>query len=331
MNTVQVVCQIFRLNPNEDMEAWIGVYVTTMILAIKYCRGEIRCYCNDASCINKGYMCKSSLDRCFSLMTPDGANNFRPFHGCAELLSGRLATACGQPEVDYVEHEATGSSGADHFRSRVVCCTDDMCNYNADGHMFPVPVGPTKVSDGRMQAHKTSSSDRKAPERKPPPRQGHHPTVHEDALRRDVWFRAAVIAVPIAGLVILVLLILLAVRLLRAEYVTKSSTNHSVPRIFKSPQRSTDYKHVAVSIADDRGDVRTVLAPSCESECVKVASSRECTRTKVWTDKEFNFTLETSKMHETFSPSSDCCKSNCECCCLTRDIALTKSSNDVIV
>lgn len=180
-------------------------------------------------------------------------------------------------------------------------------------------------------AHKTSSSDRKAPERKPPPRQGHHPTVHEDALRRDVWFRAAVIAVPIAGLVILVLLILLAVRLLRAEYVTKSSTNHSVPRIFKSPQRSTDYKHVAVSIADDRGDVRTVLAPSCESECVKVASSRECTRTKVWTDKEFNFTLETSKMHETFSPSSDCCKSNCECCCLTRDIALTKSSNDVIV
>lgn len=184
-------------------------------------------------------------------------------------------------------------------------------------------------------AHKTSSSDGKAPERQHPPRQGQqHSTVHQDTLRRDVWFRAAVIAVPIAGLVILVLLILLAVRLLHAEHMTKSATNHSVPRILKSPP-STNHTLVSVAIADDCGDVRTVLAPSGESERVKLTSSSECTRTKFRTDKKFNLTLETSRMtdFETFSPSSDSLKSslNSDCCCLTREGALTKNSNDVDV
>jgi sensor c-di-GMP phosphodiesterase-like protein len=47
----------------------------------------------------------------------------------------------------------------------------------------------------------------------------HHPSIHHEeySSEKELWFKAAVIAVPIAGGFILVLLVLLAVRMLRQD------------------------------------------------------------------------------------------------------------------
>ena len=92
--------------------------------------GEIRCYCNVASCISTGYMCKSEGGRCYSQFTYQAGDNARSAHGCVESLPLADRTVCeGQAEVI--------KARSDPQRWPILmCCRDDMCNY----HNNPVDI-----------------------------------------------------------------------------------------------------------------------------------------------------------------------------------------------
>lgn len=157
-------------------------------------RADIRCHCNLAPCVSTGYMCKSELGLCFSesvQMTSslNAAATTAPRHGCVDLLpdvTGDTDYGCkerddGQSPLQ-PPSELAPSAG---WR----CCRDDMCNFQRD---FASPGGS-----------------------EPRTRNGDHPGT--PSFTHLVWFRAAVIAVPIAGGSVLVLLVLLAARLLRKD------------------------------------------------------------------------------------------------------------------
>lgn len=156
-------------------------------------KADIRCHCNLAPCVSTGYMCKSELGLCFSesvQMTSSALNpaaTTAPRHGCVDLLADVA------DEVNYGCKEPDGASSpileAPLSSEGRQCCSDDMCNFQRD---FQEPGASESRTRGGGEQHASS-------------------------LTRLVWFRAAVIAVPIAGGSVLVLLVLLAARLLRKD------------------------------------------------------------------------------------------------------------------
>ncbi|XP_061778329.1 BMP and activin membrane-bound inhibitor (Xenopus laevis) homolog a [Nerophis ophidion] len=156
---------------------WLQLELCAM--AVLLTKGEIRCYCDEAHCVATGYMCKSELNACFTkTLDPFGANS--PLtHGCLDP-----SDVCG------------GQRGA----GLLECCHDDMCNYRGRHDLVHTK---DSADHSRYQPESTNKN--------PVTR------VQELASAKEVWFRAAVIAVPIAGGLILVLLIMLALRMLRSE------------------------------------------------------------------------------------------------------------------
>ncbi|XP_054717077.1 BMP and activin membrane-bound inhibitor homolog [Uloborus diversus] len=82
------------------------------------------------------------------------------------------------------------------------CCREDMCNYihvDIHVHTHRAPMA------GALGESLDTDSERIA--------------IMESALRREVWFKAAVIAVPIGGMCVLVLLAVVAARMLRQDAI----------------------------------------------------------------------------------------------------------------
>uniref|UniRef100_A0A8C5QDG4 BMP and activin membrane-bound inhibitor homolog n=1 Tax=Leptobrachium leishanense TaxID=445787 RepID=A0A8C5QDG4_9ANUR len=169
---------------------WLQLELCAM--AILLTRGEIRCYCDAPHCVSTGYMCKSELDACFSrLLDPQNPNS--PLtHGCLDSLA-TTADVCKEKE----EQNQTGT-----VVRRLECCHDDMCNYRGLHDVLSHPRSDTAGAGGKYQHDNTRNLITK---------------VQELTSSKELWFRAAVIAVPIAGGLILVLLIMLALRMLRSE------------------------------------------------------------------------------------------------------------------
>ncbi|XP_029955962.1 BMP and activin membrane-bound inhibitor homolog a [Salarias fasciatus] len=159
------------------MSIWLQLELCAM--AVLLTRGEIRCYCDAPHCVATGYMCKSEVSACFSRVLDPLSTNSPLTHGC---LDAAAADSCGGPRPAAVE-----------------CCHDDMCNYRGLQDL----AHSRDPSDGR---YPPDGANRNLVTR-----------VQELASAKEVWFRAAVIAVPIAGGLILVLLIMLALRMLRSE------------------------------------------------------------------------------------------------------------------
>ncbi|XP_067141292.1 BMP and activin membrane-bound inhibitor homolog [Centruroides vittatus] len=155
--------------------------------------GDIRCYCNLPLCVVTGYMCKSTLNACYTEHFSYSSDLSRSRHGCLDQLRHEKRTQCAKRGVD--------AAAATTSNPSILCCTEDMCNY-------------VSSMDINIQVHTRSNSSRVA---------GIYDynniakTRRELALQQDVWFRAAVIAVPIAGSFILILLVLVAVRMLRRD------------------------------------------------------------------------------------------------------------------
>ncbi len=84
---------------------------------------DIRCYCNDASCVSTGYMCKSAMGKCYSQLSYDGDDS-RPRHGCAEFLGQQDRSICAA-KGDIIKTRTGPSEEWPILR----CCQDDMCNY----------------------------------------------------------------------------------------------------------------------------------------------------------------------------------------------------------
>ncbi|KAJ1527428.1 hypothetical protein ONE63_007410 [Megalurothrips usitatus] len=90
--------------------------------------------------------------------------------------------------------------------SLLLCCTEDMCNH-IDSPDSRMRTGAG--SNGSEAAHAAVSG--------PAAVAGEAAAAAAAARSAEMWFKAATIAVPICGALILVLLIVLAVRLLRAD------------------------------------------------------------------------------------------------------------------
>lgn len=155
-------------------------------MAVLLTKGEIRCYCDAPHCVATGYMCKSELNACFTRVLDPLSSSSPLTHGCLDPGSN-AAHVCGS---------RTGQAGA----AMLECCHEDMCNYRGLQDLAH-PREPT--DQGRYHPE---GSSRNLITR-----------VQDLASAKEVWFRAAVIAVPIAGGLILVLLIMLALRMLRSE------------------------------------------------------------------------------------------------------------------
>nr|XP_033787337.1 BMP and activin membrane-bound inhibitor homolog [Geotrypetes seraphini] len=171
------------------LSLWLQLELCAM--AVLLSKGEIRCYCDSPHCVATGYMCKSELNACFSRLLDPQNTNSPLTQGCLDSL----ATTVDLCQANRAENH-TGTTVP-----TLECCHEDMCNYRG---LHDVLSHPRETSgQGRGYQHEN----------------GRHlvTKVQELTSSRELWFRAAVIAVPIAGGLILVLLIMLALRMLRSE------------------------------------------------------------------------------------------------------------------
>ncbi|KAK7076264.1 hypothetical protein SK128_010156 [Halocaridina rubra] len=153
-----------------------------------------------------GYMCKSPMGACFTRNIPTPTHSYAqtrkmyhrraPMHGCVELLPQQHQDECLSKTginrinksgklIDMSSVESSSLPDPD-----LTCCSQDMCNF--------------RDIDVYIQVDGTYDSQ-------------------TDINRRDsemvdtLWFKAATIAVPIAGGFILIILVLLASRMLSKE------------------------------------------------------------------------------------------------------------------
>ncbi|XP_070565827.1 BMP and activin membrane-bound inhibitor homolog [Ptychodera flava] len=171
----------------------------TVLSGLQLTYGLIRCYCDDPQCVESGYMCKSDHG-CYSEFPLEADAKSRPLgHGCVESLETLQLCESGVATTTPQPPNRTEEAVATDFRwSGFQCCREDMCNYNSIELKIEVNSHNVQNTEGFTD----SQMD----------------TAHDLVVQsKAVWFRAAVIAVPIAGGCILILLILLAVRMLKNE------------------------------------------------------------------------------------------------------------------
>uniref|UniRef100_UPI00398F0B64 BMP and activin membrane-bound inhibitor homolog n=1 Tax=Pristiophorus japonicus TaxID=55135 RepID=UPI00398F0B64 len=160
------------------------------VISILFSKGEIRCYCDGPQCVATGYMCKSQLAACFTrLLDPQNVNS-PLLHGCMDTFSNTTEICHSQSSYHHKGHW-----------SLLECCWEDMCNYK--GLQEVLLHSGNSMSDRRAKKQRTPGDTSLAYQQK--------------ANAKEIWFRAAVIAVCIAGAFILVLLVMLALRMLRSE------------------------------------------------------------------------------------------------------------------
>ncbi|KAK4304485.1 hypothetical protein Pmani_023576 [Petrolisthes manimaculis] len=169
--------------------------------------GEVRCYCNLPRCVTQGYMCKSVLGACFTRNTPTPTHSYThihhnnkqyrhwaPMHGCLELLPEDRQKECASKAVllpQKVTRASTSSQQPSQSDPDLTCCSHDMCNYRD----FDVYI---QVDRGAINSHTDMKKRR-------------------DSEMESLWFRAATIAVPIAGGFIFIVLVLVAAKMLAKE------------------------------------------------------------------------------------------------------------------
>ncbi|KAI4461272.1 riia domain-containing protein 1 [Holotrichia oblita] len=184
---------------------------------------HVRCFCNLPICVSTGYMCKSKSGSCFSSLShqaPNAHNTYKGLHGCLELLT--------DPEQkDWCKANANSQIGRtkkQHSRSLLHCCYSDMCNYVDNPETTNLMDESANILNERESSRTAKNSS--------------YQQINVLTYRNsEVWFKAATIAVPICGAIIVLVLVVLAVRLLRTE-----SNNHTRHKL-GSPYISTQSKN----------------------------------------------------------------------------------------
>ncbi|XP_023721022.1 uncharacterized protein LOC111871871 isoform X2 [Cryptotermes secundus] len=172
-----------------------GYHVTVVSMLIhaalqRVLAGDIRCFCNLPPCVSTGYMCKSEGGGCFSDLE-DYSDVYKARHGCLEMLDGVRQDQCHQP----------GSSRS--LSQMLWCCHKDMCNH------IDSPENKLRFNDSFPGSILNTSEDRLYLSGAAQTPAGYN--------SNEVWFKAATIAVPICGTLILFILIALAIRILRRD------------------------------------------------------------------------------------------------------------------
>ncbi|XP_060065349.1 BMP and activin membrane-bound inhibitor homolog [Ylistrum balloti] len=194
------------------MESKLGIFLLmTMVYCLAAIEGEIRCYCNEPGCISTSYMCKSALGMCYSLVSREGETK-RTTQGCVDSSVHQKHNLCNGEVLEQMR----GNRPSEEW-PLLYCCRYDMCNYNYNDYTGNVNIVMNAAKVNNSSRHR--AVDKELNMVAPPG--GHVPYAIPDSDDRsgesDLWFKAAVIAVPIAGGFILILLVLLAVRMLRTD------------------------------------------------------------------------------------------------------------------
>ncbi|KAK9879970.1 hypothetical protein WA026_008481 [Henosepilachna vigintioctopunctata] len=150
-------------------------------------------------------MCKSSGGGCFSdLWSIAGfPAGYRGRHGCLELLNHEDKTC-----VNITDTKKVPTKRRNFPKPFVHCCYSDMCNH-VDSPQTKYLINTTLFGESNDIVLENVSN---------------HRTIGYS--NSEVWFRAATIAVPICGAVILFVLIALAIKILRNE--RHNSYNHKL-------------------------------------------------------------------------------------------------------
>lgn len=194
---------------------------------------DIRCFCNLPVCVATGYMCKSEGGGCFSDLE-DYPDVHRARHGCLEMLDRVQQEQCHQL-----------SSSSSHLQI-LWCCYKDLCNHIDSPENFKLNTSEDRLFfNGAPQA----------------------PVGYNN---NEVWFRAATIAVPICGALILFILIALAIKILRRDSIEQDfihGAKHGGSIFPPSPTRKPRLHNL-----DDMSSkkVPLLLQHRNESQCIMV-------------------------------------------------------------
>lgn len=172
---------------------------------------HVRCFCNLPTCVSTSYMCKSSSGGCYSEVDSMEEPGYRVNHGCIEYLN--------EPDCLLNTEEIVQKN--EEPKRLLVCCTNDLCNHIDNPLTRKLINKSLEESEKKVQQHQ-------------------HPEIYlySDS---EVWFRAATIAVPICGAVILFVLIALAVKILKNE--NRNSLHHKLgPAMYVVPAHHKDDK-----------------------------------------------------------------------------------------
>ncbi|CAH1977082.1 unnamed protein product [Acanthoscelides obtectus] len=168
-------------------------------LQAQFATGYVSCFCNLASCVTTGYVCKSVKGGCFSDISDQNSNGHKGHHGCIEQLPEEESAKC---QTRGGMHERTVIRRKESPRSLFLCCHHDLCNH-VDSPQTKSLLNTTLLSDISEEQDLRYQNQQETT------------YLYSDS---DVWFRAATIAVPICGAVILFVLIALAVKILKSEH-----------------------------------------------------------------------------------------------------------------
>ncbi|XP_063383585.1 uncharacterized protein LOC134669899 [Cydia fagiglandana] len=168
----------------------------------------VRCYCNTAQCVSTGYMCRSTRGGgCYSELP--APRRHHASHGCLQHLADTAEEAVSRCQ---------NSPSADirppsREHSLLLCCFRDLCNHE-DSPLARARLNLTHDSEGNTIASDCGAS-----------------------YNSEVWFKAATIAVPVCGAIILFLLVAVAVRLLKADallHADRKLREAQVPNSYRS-------------------------------------------------------------------------------------------------
>ncbi|XP_014369786.2 BMP and activin membrane-bound inhibitor homolog [Papilio machaon] len=146
----------------------------------------VRCYCNTAQCVGTAYMCRARRGGgCYSDLPAPRPHHAR--HGCLHHLADNE-----QEALSYCQNSPSSAAPRGQH-SLLLCCFRDLCNHE-DSPLARIRLNLTNEHDPNGVATERGAS-----------------------YNGEVWFKAATIAVPVCGALILFLLVAVAVRLLRAD------------------------------------------------------------------------------------------------------------------
>lgn len=138
----------------------IHIYISIYGIFLLLIAGEIRCHCNESGCISTGYMCKSRLGMCYSLLQREEMDineNTLSVHGCAENLRTAHRDLCSdnsKGQSNDIIRTSTSLEG--EFSPLLLCCKKDMCNY--EKNMRSVQFATNTQSNGSIQRGKFIST-----------------------------------------------------------------------------------------------------------------------------------------------------------------------------
>jgi len=207
--------------------------------------GTLRCFCNLPICASTNFMCLTNnlSGGCFSEIHQFESEARLPkHHGCVEFLK--------KNKTDLVcDNVPRKHSLAPPFGEiLVLCCQENLCNYLHYEANQKQQTTANRDTAGFMSISQNN----------------------------DLWFKVAIIIVPILGIIIVILLIILAIKMLKADGIEptfKTVDNLEVPKV----NGGYNFKPQEYVIYDNEANSSLLVQPgtSCDKKNENLAKRNQ--------------------------------------------------------